>query len=282
MQTTVSVIIPTYNRKHTLGRALDSVMAQQYGVTETIVIDDGSTDNTVEWVEENYPSVIVLSQPNTGVSTARNIGIARASGQWIALLDSDDYWYPQKIDQQLHTLQQNEHIRLCHSDEHWIRNGTRVNQMNKHRKTGGWVFQQCLPLCAISPSASLIKKTVFDDLGGFDETLPACEDYDYWLRLCSREPVAYIDTALIQKYGGHDDQLSNQHWGMDRFRLEAIAKLVRNHLLKPFMQNADYIAAVQMFNTKLSIYCKGALKRNRDEHVAELRHRYDDILSLSL
>lgn len=281
MQTTVSVIIPTYNRKHTLGRALDSVIAQQHCVEEIILIDDGSSDNTSEWAKENYPNVILLAQNNKGVSAARNAGIARASGQWIALLDSDDYWYPKKIGQQLQTLQKLEHIRLCHSDEHWIRHGKRVNQMNKHRKTGGWIFEQCLPLCAISPSASLIKKSVFDELGGFDESMPACEDYDYWLRLCSREPVAYVDDALIQKFGGHDDQLSSQHWGMDRFRLKAIAKLLRSHKLNPFMRTPDYVAAVKTFNSKLDIYCKGALKRKRDEHVAELRHQYDDILSLT-
>lgn len=281
MQTTVSVIIPTYNRKHTLERALDSVIAQQHCVEEIILVDDGSTDNTVEWAEANYPNVIVLAQKNKGVSAARNAGIARASGQWIALLDSDDYWYPTKIGRQLQTLQQLKDLRLCHSDEHWIRHGKRVNQMNKHHKTGGWIFEQCLPLCAISPSASLIKKSVFEDLGGFDESMPACEDYDYWLRLCSREEVAYIEDALIQKFGGHDDQLSHQHWGMDRFRLKAIAKLLRSHMLKPFLRETDYAAAVKMFNTKLDIYSRGALKRKREEHVAKLRHHYVDILSLT-
>ncbi len=280
MKTTVSVIIPTYNRRHTLARAIDSVLAQQHPAHEIIVIDDGSTDETLQWLNSSYSQLNVISQQNKGVSAARNSGIAKASGEWIALLDSDDYWFPQKLTVQLQLLQQSD-ARLCHSEEHWIRSGKRVNPMNKHQKTGGWIFQQCLPLCAISPSASLINRAVFKELGGFDETLPACEDYDYWLRLCSREPVAYCEDALIQKYGGHDDQLSKQHWGMDRFRLEALAKLLRSHVHQPFLRRDDYQAALQTFNNKLSIYCAGAIKRSRDKHVAELKHQYADILSLA-
>lgn len=281
MQSTVSVIIPTYNRCHTLARALDSVLAQQHAAHEVIVVDDGSTDDTTHWINSHYPQVTLISQANKGVSAARNTGITNATGEWIALLDSDDYWFPQKLKVQLQLLQHHPNLRLCHSEEHWIRSGKRVNPMNKHQKTGGWIFQQCLPLCAISPSASLINKSVFAELGGFDEALPACEDYDYWLRLCSREPVAYSSEALIQKYGGHDDQLSQQHWGMDRFRLEAIAKLLREHNSTAYLRPDDYHAALHTFNNKLSIYCDGAIKRSRHEHVAELRHRYDDILSLT-
>jgi len=279
MQTTVSVIIPSFNRQYTLAKAIDSVLAQEYTASEIILVDDGSDDNTAEWAKKAYPDLVIISQSNQGVSAARNTGIKHASGQWIALLDSDDAWYPKKLKQQLNILQQAPEIRLCHSNEHWIRNGRRVNQMNKHEKKGGWIFQHCLPLCAISPSASLIKKSVFNDLGGFDESLPACEDYDFWLRLCSREPVAYTDEALIQKYGGHEDQLSKQYWGMDRFRLTAIAKLLREHMTNAFLKPADQQAALATFRRKFSIYCKGAMKRNRAEHVAELTHQYADTLS---
>ncbi len=279
MQTTVSVIIPSFNRRHTLARAIESVLAQQHAPHEIIVVDDGSTDDTAQWLRSQYSQLNIISQTNKGVSAARNTGIKNATGEWIALLDSDDCWFPQKLSVQLQLLQQQPDVRLCHSEEHWIRAGKRVNPMNKHQKTGGWIFQQCLPLCAISPSASLIKSSVFEELGGFDETLPACEDYDYWLRLCSSEPVAYCEDALIQKYGGHDDQLSQKHWGMDRFRLEALAKLLRSHFHTAFLRDVDYQAAVQTFNSKFSIYCEGAIKRKRYEHVAELRQGYDDILS---
>ena len=179
----ISVVIPSYNRKHTLDRALQSVLDQTSRVDEVILVDDGSTDGSSEMVRQQFPEVIVVKQPNLGVSAARNRGIAKARCEWIALLDSDDSWLPQKIDQirKAHKLQPD--FALYHSDEIWIRRGVRVNPMQKHRKCGGWIFEQCLPLCAISPSAAVICKSTLEALGSFDENLPACEDYDLWLRL---------------------------------------------------------------------------------------------------
>ncbi len=180
--TTISVIIPTYNRAHTLSRALDSVLAQTHPADEVIVIDDGSTDSTVELLQNSYPNVTLIQQQNRGVSAARNSGIRASHSEWVALLDSDDEWLPDKLNKQLALVSQQPEYKIIHSDEIWIRYGVRVNQMKKHIKKGGWIFQDCLPLCAISPSAVMIHRSVFDDVGLFDESLPACEDYDLWLR----------------------------------------------------------------------------------------------------
>ena len=202
----ISVVIPSHNRRHTLERALQSVFDQTSRVDEVILVDDGSTDGSSEIVRQLFPEVIVLKQPNLGVSAARNRGIAKARCEWIALLDSDDSWLPQKIDQisKAHKLQPD--FVLYHSDEIWIRRGVRVNPMQKHRKCGGWIFEQCLPLCAISPSAAVIRKSTLESLGSFDENLPACEDYDLWLRLCHRFPVHHVAQALVTRYAGHDDR----------------------------------------------------------------------------
>ncbi|MGB5330398.1 MAG: glycosyltransferase family A protein, partial [Gammaproteobacteria bacterium] len=191
----ISVVIPSYNRRHTLQRALQSVFDQTSRVDEVILIDDGSSDGSSEMVRQQFPGVIVLKQPNLGVSAARNHGVARARYEWIALLDSDDSWLPQKIDQIRKAWKQQPDFVLYHSDEIWIRRGVRVNPMQKHRKCGGWIFEQCLPLCAISPSAAVIRKSTLESLGGFDENLPACEDYDLWLRLCHRFPVHHVAQA---------------------------------------------------------------------------------------
>ena len=147
----------------------------------------------------------VIQQQQCGVSAARNRGILAASGDWIALLDSDDEWLPEKLAQQSRHIAEQPGYRLCHCDELWIRNGKRINPANKHRKKGGWIYEHCLPLCAISPSASILHRSVFDTIGLFDEQLPACEDYDYWLRLCAGEPVLFVEQPLLNKYGGHDD-----------------------------------------------------------------------------
>ena len=271
----ISVVIPTHNRCHTLARALDSVIAQSVQPLEVIVIDDGSTDETGPLLKSHYPQVKVFRQSNHGVSHARNRGIETAQGDWIAFLDSDDAWYPGKLEAQLRELERNPATRLCHTDEHWIRNGKRINQRFRHAKRGGRIFQHCLPLCAISPSASLIHQSVFADIGYFDEDLPACEDYDFWLRLTAREAVAFCDAPLVIKYGGHQDQLSRKFMAMDRFRLMALEKI----LLSKELSDVDELATIKTLGEKFQVYAAGAMKRGRTAEIAKLRTRYSAWLS---
>jgi glycosyltransferase involved in cell wall biosynthesis len=260
----VSVIIPTYNRIRTLPRALDSVIAQTRPVDEIIVVDDGSSDSTDELVHEHYPEVTLLRQPNLGVSAARNLGIEQATGDWIALLDSDDRWLPTRLESQLKLIELHPGHRLCHTEEIWIRECKRVNQMHKHRKSGGHIYSQCLPLCVISPSSVMIHRSLFDDVGLFDENLPACEDYDLWLRICAHEEVLYVDTPLLLKYGGHGDQLSRRYWGMDRFRLQSLQKILRD----PGLQRDYRRLARETLVHKARILRQGAEKRGNRRRAA--------------
>ena len=260
----ISVVIPTHDRAEPLSRALTSVLAQTLAPMEIIVVDDGSTDPTRSLVERRFPAVRYLYQPNRGVSSARNRGIRAARGDWIALLDSDDEWLPGKLEAQVQGLLAQPGIRLWHSDEIWIRNGRRVNPMHKHAKGGGHIFRQCLPRCIISPSAALIQRTLLQETGLFDEALPACEDYDLWLRICAREPVGFIGTPLIRKYGGHRDQLSRRFWGMDRFRIQALEKLLRSGILGPEQRR---LAADELLR-KADILARGAARRGHSDRAA--------------
>ena len=268
--TTISVIIPTYNRAHTLKRALDSVLAQTRPADEIIVVDDGSSDDTEQLIQQHYPQVTYIKQANQGVSAARNRAIEIATGEWLALLDSDDEWLPEKLATQLALLEQQPEHQLIHSDEIWIRNGVRVNQMKKHSKKGGHIFQNCLPLCAISPSAAMIHRDLFTEVGLFDESLPACEDYDLWLRITAHHPVLYCEEPLIRKYGGHEDQLSQQHWGMDRFRIRALVNCLNNTELS----EANHAAASKILTKKLRILLKGAEKHGNQEIIEEFMPLY--------
>jgi len=274
VHSTVSVIIPTFNRLHCIADAIESVLAQTHPALEIIVVDDGSSDGSADWIAAHYPCVQLLRQDNHGVSHARNRAIEQATGDWLALLDSDDRWYANKLDVQMTALAQQPDYRLCHCDEHWFRNGRRVNPKVKHQKHGGQIFAHCLPLCAISPSAAVIHRSLFAELGQFDESLPACEDYDLWLRFCAQESVLYIDQALLAKTGGHEDQLSQRYWGMDRFRLQSLAKVLQSGKLT----NEQYALAHETFTSKLDIYLNGASKRGREDEVAALRRQYQGIL----
>ena len=156
---------------------------------------------------------------NQGVSVARNKGIQAASGDWIAFLDSDDEWLPQKLQKQVDYLERHPEIKLIHSDEMWIRNGVRVNPHKKHQKGGEDQYLPSLLMCMISPSATVMKKETLFSLGLFDESYPCCEDYDLWLKFTSLYPVGFINEMLIKKYGGHQDQLSQKYQAMDYWRV---------------------------------------------------------------
>jgi glycosyltransferase involved in cell wall biosynthesis len=259
----VSVVIPTCNRSKTLIRALKSVRAQTSPPAEIIVVDDGSTDGTPEKIKKGFPDVILIRQPNRGVSAARNRGIRESAGDWIAFLDSDDEWKPEKLEKQLAELALDGDTPLCHTNEIWIRNGRRVNEGKRHAKAGGRIFQRCLPLCVISPSASVIRRSLFDEIGFFDESLPVCEDYDMWLRICARYPVSFVADPLTIKHGGHEDQLSRSYPAMDRYRIRAIEKILDEGILEP----EDRTVAIRVLLDKIEIYMNGAGKRSKTDEV---------------
>ena len=261
----ISVIIPSYNRLQTLIPAIESVRNQTSAVDEIIVVDDGSTDATSSEISRRYPQVRLIRQSNLGVSAARNAGIRQASFDWIALLDSDDTWLPEKIASIRMARHQQPEYLLFHSDEIWVRRGVRVNAMKKHRKSGGWIFENCLPLCVISPSAVVFHKSLLQSSGYFDETLPACEDYDLWLKICHKYPVCYIDKPLITKYGGHEDQLSARYWGMDRFRIRSLTRLLQRDVLN----DPHRKVATSTLVKKLEILLNGAHKHGNQEIINE-------------
>ncbi len=260
----VSVVIPVYNRAETILRALDSVVKQQCVNFDIWVIDDGSSDDTgaivEQYIQENFleQKIHYIKISNSGVSTARNIGIEASSGEWLAFLDSDDEWLPEKLRLQVDHITENESCRLVHADEIWIRNGKRVNQMKKHRKSGGDIFLRSLELCLVSPSAVMIKRTLLEEVGYFDPKMTVCEDYDLWLRISSLYEVDYIETPLIKKYGGHDDQLSRKFSAMDFWRVLAIDKVLGQQKLEKQKQ----LAAIAILSKKCEILLSGFLKHN--------------------
>ncbi len=256
----VSVIIPTYNRAGIIAEAVDSVLAQDYKDFELIVVDDGSTDNTSEVMARYGDDVRVLFQENKGVSAARNRGITEASGKLIAFLDSDDLWLPQKLSTQVEFFSQRPDALICQTEEVWLRNGIRINPKHRHKKPSGMIFEPSLKLCLVSPSAVMIRRDLLDRTGGFDETLPACEDYDLWLRISCRFPVYLIETPLIIKRGGHDDQLS-KGTGLDKFRIKTIEKIINTGILS----DDQYRAALIVLKNKCDIYAAGCRKRGREE-----------------
>jgi glycosyltransferase involved in cell wall biosynthesis len=263
----ISVIIPTYNRKKTLARAIQSVINQSLSPFEILIIDDGSNDGTEEWVKENFQNIKYIYQNNRGVSSARNIGIENANGDWVAFLDSDDEWLSNKLHEQVIAIESNPKIKFFHTNEIWIRNGVRVNQMKKHKKYGGYIFEKCLDICRVSPSSVLIQKEVFDNIGVFDESLRVCEDYDLWLRITSKYPVVFLDVPLIYKYGGHADQLSKVNDGIESYRIQSLEKIINSG----FLSDEQKVMAVNALVNKMKIYSKGLKKRKKLDALQDIK-----------
>ena len=268
-----TAIITTCKRPRLLGRALRSALEQTLGPSKILVIDDGDDLAEAQAVvlattkrvlrddpAKHFPAIEVIPNRGRGISAARNTGIRRARSAWLAFLDDDDEWRPAKIGRQAEILQATgAQARLCHTDEIWLRNGRRLNQSARHKKAGGAIYARCLALCCISPSAVLMHRGLFENYGMFDPKLTVCEDYDMWLRICAYEEVAYAPEPLVIKHGGHADQLSKRHWGMDRFRARALIKMMRDNNLDA----AKRAMTRKMLLAKLALLAQGAAKRNK-------------------
>lgn len=263
----VSVIIPTYNRAALVQEAAASVLAQSCRDFELLVVDDGSTDGTQAALDTFAGKIRVLSLPSRrGVSAARNAGINAAQGEWLAFLDSDDLWLPEKLARQLAFMEANPQYLLSQTEETWVRRGVTVNPPRTHKKEGGRIFLRSLERCLVSPSAVVVHRRLFEAHGGFDEELPAAEDYDLWLRLAWRYEVGLLPEPLITKRGGHADQLSRQ-WGLDRWRIRALEKL----LAEPELPEPYRRAARRTLARKCAIYAQGCEKRGKIAEAQDYR-----------
>ncbi|NOY61231.1 MAG: glycosyltransferase [Calditrichaeota bacterium] len=256
----ISVIIPTFNRAALILEALESVLRQTVAVDEIIIVDDGSDDDTAAVLQKHKDSIRIVCQENRGVSAARNRGIAEAKYEWLAFLDSDDLWHANKIKRQKEALHGHVDSEICYTDEEWRKDGKWKNQKLIHQKFSGWIYPQCLPRCIISPSSVLLHRSIFKTVGLFDESLPACEDYDLWLRVAGRFPVLYLPEKLIVKRAGSWTQLSQNH-SLDRYRIIALQKMLDSGTL----QYDDEKKTMEMLVEKCRVYSLGCRKHNRQE-----------------
>jgi len=265
----LSVIIPTHNRASLLKEAIQSVLDQDHfrdpshtSEFELIVVDDGSSDNTKEIVDTFKGAVHYFYQNQRGVSAARNQGLKMSQGEFIAFLDSDDLWMKNKLSVQMSYMRALPKTMVCYTDEIWMRNGMFVNPKKKHRKYSGWIFDKVLPICLLSLSSAIFRREVFEEVGNFDETLPACEDYDLGIRAALKFPIPLIRSSLIVKRGGHADQLSKKFWGMDRFRVRSLVKALQLDLT----QEQESLVRREIVK-KSSILVKGFQNRKRLDEV---------------
>lgn len=205
----ISVIIPCYNAARYVGASLRSVLAQEGVALEVIMVDDGSSDGSAEFVEKAFPTVRILRQSNQGVAAARNLGIQEAAYEWIAFLDADDLWMPGKLQAQVELLQLHARARMVYTawqvwaseepqpQEEFLEK-LRAESFNVQRWQGasGWIYPQLLLDCVVWTSTVLIHRSVLDEVGTFDPALRVGEDYDLWLRASRVTPILRVCSPL--------------------------------------------------------------------------------------
>ncbi|MFH1856757.1 MAG: glycosyltransferase [Candidatus Omnitrophota bacterium] len=265
MEPFFSIIIPTYNRDSFIAKAVDSVLQQTFKNLELVIIDDGSTDNTANLINSYTDERIkYIYRQNYGPSSARNRGIKEARAEWVCFLDSDDWFDKEKLQITFDYIKRYPDYTIFHSEEIWYRSGKVLNQKKIHQKYGGWIFEKCLALCRVSISTACIHKSVFEKIGLLDESLPCCEDYDFWLRASLKYPLYLIPKALTSKEGGHNDQVSKKYWGMDRFRITALDKILKTQQLSQKQREIT----IEELEKKCGVLIAGCLKRMKTKETA--------------
>lgn len=194
----VSVVIPTYNQARFVVEAIESVLNQTFQDLKIIVVDDGSTDDTKEALKKFGSKICYIYQENQGDAAARNTGIRAAKGEFIAFLDHDDLWLPDKLSIQMDAFSKNKEIGLVYTDYVVFGQGREPSKSDKVRYSG-WVFNQLFKHIFILSSGVVYKKECFNNCGLFDETFSVSSDYDMWLRISAEYKFLFIDRPLFKR-----------------------------------------------------------------------------------
>jgi len=207
----VSVIVPAYNAEKFISVAVNSILAQTYSALEVIVIDDGSSDSTKDIVNElavKDARVKCYSIKNSGRAAARNYGISKATGSWLAFLDADDFWAAEKISKQLACWQVDEKVGLIYTERTWVdaEGNPLADQPQRYKLPEGMILDKLVDGNYICTSTVLIKKELVDVVGGFDESkdFKNCQDYDLWIRVAPKTLAAAVTDPLCF-YRLHDE-----------------------------------------------------------------------------
>ncbi len=228
MMPKVSVIIPTYNREQFIVRAINSVLSQIYRDFEIIIVDDGSTDHTKNILDQFNGKIKYIYQDNQGVSAARNRGIQESSGQYIAFLDSDDYWVPEKLTLQVDVLEKNPHIGIVYARMPILNEkGEKVGL--KPARISGKNFKELMEVWGDLPTSTVMtRKECFNKAGMFDASLPPMEDIDMWIRISRFYDLYEIENKVLAYYHRHSEQITADKVKVYTGLIKIYTKILKN------------------------------------------------------
>ena len=282
----ISVMIPVYNSARFLQEAIESVLAQTYKDYEIIVIDDGSTDNTKEVLAPYCDRIRYIYQQNQGASSARNKGIRYSQGEYIAFLDADDIWLPEKLHIQVDYLDNNQEIALIYSWALWVDvNGRPLNKRNRSNRSlpTGDIFNILFVRNFITPSSVMIRKRMLDTVGLFDESLTHAEDHELWLRI-AREFKGFGINKYLCKYRDTPQSLSKRNMeNAFKCRRGVIEKYYKlSHDLGRPISQALYKRAIGRFFFRIGKYqlTQGDRKKALENFLLSLKYSHSTLRSL--
>ena len=205
----VTVIVPSYNSRAFVTAAVDSVLSQSYPNVELIVVDDGSTDDTKQVLENYGDKIRYLFKTNGGVSLARNFGIEQARGEYVAFLDADDSWLPEKLEKQIEAINSSPNAGAAHTSFYLGNQNLEIVGKRKPLRSIRNVLEDLFFVGNVigTPSSVVAKKSIFEEIGGFDPELSQCADWDMWIKLALKTDFAFVDEPLII-YRQHDGNMS--------------------------------------------------------------------------
>lgn len=248
----VSVIIPAYNRAHSVRRSIDSVLDQTYRPLEVIVVDDGSTDGTAEVLEFYGDLIKLIRRSNGGPSSARNTGVAHAGGEIIAFLDSDDTWQPEKLERQVRLMESGgSQVPCCVCNAETVADGPLLPSsfdsagVSGELSEGFWLnpAELIATRFLLFNQVVAIRRESFEKIGGFNESMRILEDHDLAFRLSLLGPWAFISDPLVIKYD-QTDGLGVQARQDHRAHAEAWCNVLEGFLLEPLASRAEILKLV--------------------------------------
>lgn len=261
----VSIIIPTFNRVDYLEEAIQSVVNQTYSNIEVLVVDDGSTTNYAESICNKYPNCYYYYKKNGGLSSARNYGVTKAKGEYIAFLDDDDFWKQDKLEKQVSILKAQKDIDCVHSsamvvDKESNETGTIIGASeNKVHKRSGNVFWNALGVWVVKSPTPLIRKKVFSKKMFFDETIKIGEDLDFYWRMFYKHKVLYINQPLAY----YRDYSDIKRLSIQKEKYLGIEKKIYDNFVKMGIKNPFVLQKIAVVLLKTLIRRNNSIKSKK-------------------
>ena len=266
----ISIIIPSYNRANLLIRSINSALNQTYKNFELIVVDDGSTDNTKKLLEPyiNAKKIKYFYQKNRGPSSAKNMGMKSAKGDYLAFLDSDDEWLPKKLEKQLELFERstNPNLGFVGCNSLIINEKNNKKQIYKTPRKKNAFYALLVNNFIWSCSSIMIKGSIIDQIGFFDENLSIGEDWDMWIRITQKYDFDFVDEPLF-KYYVHNANITN---AITIRKKEKYLQYISDKYIKYFENNPKlYSRRLRYDGTRYVL--SGNLKKARENFVHSIR-----------